>query len=51
MNRNYNDGFIGSFLNSGDIVDFECPEIFQNMTARELQMTLRGNIRIFEQNG
>lgn len=38
------------FLNSRDVVDFEAPEVFTQMTARELQMTLRGNIRIFESN-
>lgn len=51
MNRNYEDGYFWSFLNNRDVVNFDAPEAFQNMTARELQMTLRGNIQIFEQNG
>jgi hypothetical protein len=51
MNQNYNDSYIWGFLNNRDAVDFQTPELFQNMTARELQMTLRGNIHIFESKG
>jgi len=38
------------YLNSDDIIDFDAPEAFSWMTARELQMTIRWNIRTFHKN-
>ena len=50
MERNYAQWGFGEYLNNNDRVDFDAPEQFEWMTIREVQMTLRGNIRIFEEN-